>query len=81
MAPPENLPEAPRTVEPEVAQLMAERSLRSQHKYTMQWSKADQRDENKWTIHDNEHAHQYGYRYATCPICWPKEEPIDNAHD
>lgn len=74
MAPPENLPEAPRTVEPGVAQVIAERNLRSQHKYTMQWSKADQRDENRWTTHDNEHAKQYGYRYATCPLCFPKED-------
>jgi hypothetical protein len=70
------LPEAPRYTPPEVAQVVAERSLRSQHKYISGWSRADQRDENAWTIHDNEHAHQYGYRYATCPFCHPKEGDV-----
>lgn len=73
MVPPENMPVAPRTLDPEQQQVIAERNLRQQHKYTTQWNKADQNDENRWTKHDNEHAHQYGYRYATCPICWTKE--------
>ena len=71
------VPEAPKSLPPEVAQLAAERSLRSQHKYTLHWSKADQADENRWTEHDAKHAQQYGYRYATCPICWPKEEYVN----
>ncbi len=72
--PPENLPVAPKQLDPEQAQIVAERNLRQQHRYTMNWGRADQIDENRWTLHDNEHASQYGYRYATCPICWPKEE-------
>lgn len=68
-------------MEPEMSAVIAEVNLSRQHKYRNGWNRADQADENRWTIHDNEHARQYGYRYATCPICWPKEEPDDNAHD
>lgn len=63
-------------MEPEVAKVVAEVNLSRQHKYRNGWNKADQRDENQWTIHDNEHARQYGFRYATCPLCWPKEDNV-----
>lgn len=71
------LPEAPIHVAPEVAQVYAERNLRSQHKYRMGWSKADQADENRWTRHDNEHAKQTGFRYGTCPLCHTAKETTD----
>lgn len=64
-------------MEPEVSKVIAEVNLSRQHKYRNGWNKADQRDENRWTIHDNEHAKQYGYRYATCPLCFPKEDYVD----
>jgi hypothetical protein len=60
-------------VEPEVAQVVAEINLRKQHKYRMGWSKADQRDENQWTIHDDQlHEKLIGLRYAECWICHPE---------
>lgn len=68
------LPEAPRYTPPEVAQVVAERSLRSQHKYISGWSKADQRDENAWTRHDNNENLEgeylfHGMPYGICTVC------------
>jgi hypothetical protein len=58
----------------EVAQVLAERELRSQHKYTMAWSKSDQADENMWTLHDNNkglHGEPliHGMPYGVCTVC------------
>lgn len=71
------LPEAPRQLPPEVAQLAAERALRSQRKYSLRWNKADQADENRWTRHDEQ---RHGMPYGICTVC----EYLDgrgNAHD
>jgi hypothetical protein len=61
-------------VEPEVAQVVAEINLRKQHKYRMGWSKADQADENMWTMHDNDEGLNgqpltHGMPYAICTVC------------
>lgn len=50
----------------EAAQIIAERNLRQQHKFLQHWGKADQRDENAWTRHDNE---KHGMPYAICTVC------------
>lgn len=68
------LPEAPRYTPPEVAEVIAERQLRSQHKYRMNWSKADQRDEDMWTLHDNNQGVNgqiliHGMPYGICTVC------------
>ena len=60
-------------MEPEISAVIAETNLRRQHKYRSGWNKADQADENRWTKHDREHEKQLGFRYSTCPLCWPKE--------
>lgn len=51
---------------PEVAQVVAEMQLRRQHRFLQNWCRADQRDENMWTRHDDEgHAMPYGI----CTVC------------
>jgi hypothetical protein len=58
----------------EVAQIIAERNLRQQHKFRMNWGKSDQRDENAWTKHDSnigprgEHL-VHGMPYGICTVC------------
>jgi len=57
---------------PEVAALVAERELRSQHKYTQRWNKSDSSDEAAWTAHDRNHEKQLGIPYGICPLCHPE---------
>lgn len=57
-----------------LAAVVAERNLRRQHKYRLGWNKADQADENMWTMHDSnkglwgEHL-VHGMPYAICTVC------------
>jgi hypothetical protein len=53
-------------MDPEVAAVVAEINLRRQHKYRNNWNKEDQRDENRWTRHDND---KHGMPYAICNMC------------
>lgn len=61
-------------MEPEVAAVIADRNLRRQHKFRAGWNKADQADENMWTLHDNDMGingqrliHQMPY--GICTVC------------
>lgn len=51
-----------------VEQAKAENALRQQHKYNMRWSKADQRDQNKWEHHDS-HPQTHKQPYGICKLC------------
>ena len=53
----------------EVAQMIADRELRRQHK-PRSMSKADKADETRWTNHDNKH--DRNTPYAVCGLCFPK---------
>ena len=57
----------------EVAQVIAERNLRQQHK-PRTWSKKDQLDEDLWTLHDNNKGLNgqeliHGMPYGICTVC------------
>ena len=61
-------------MEPEVEAVIAENNLRRQHKYRNGWNRADQRDENLWTMHDNMVGLSGQYLnhnmpYALCTVC------------